>query len=86
MKLRDQTAEVNSMEGYSKQEISVFKEQFNKSYEEHLRRITEMVFYGFPCLPAYLFYYCSTYGSKFLIQVIIKVRLRISFLLLFLKK
>ncbi|CAA3024123.1 immune-associated nucleotide-binding 9 [Olea europaea subsp. europaea] len=43
MKLRDQTAEVNSMEGYSKQEISVLTEQFNKSYEEHLRRITEMV-------------------------------------------
>ncbi|KAL2456574.1 P-loop containing nucleoside triphosphate hydrolase superfamily protein [Abeliophyllum distichum] len=43
MKLRDQTAEVNSLEGYSNQEISVLKEQFNKSYEEHLKRITEMV-------------------------------------------
>ncbi|CAI9764105.1 unnamed protein product [Fraxinus pennsylvanica] len=43
MKLHDQTAEVNSSEGYSEQEISVLKQQFNKSYEEHLKRITEMV-------------------------------------------
>ncbi|XP_075480833.1 immune-associated nucleotide-binding protein 9-like isoform X2 [Primulina tabacum] len=42
-KLRDQTAEVNSLEGYSKQEISVWKEQFSKAYEEQLKRITEMV-------------------------------------------
>ncbi|KAL0437889.1 UNVERIFIED_CONTAM: Immune-associated nucleotide-binding protein 9 [Sesamum latifolium] len=43
LKLRDQTAEVNSLEGYSKQEISLLTEQFNKSYEEQLKRITEMV-------------------------------------------
>ncbi|KAL2231834.1 immune-associated nucleotide-binding protein 9 [Sesamum indicum] len=43
LKLRDQTAEVNSLEGYSKQEISELTEQFNKSYEEQLKRITEMV-------------------------------------------
>ncbi|KAL0365790.1 UNVERIFIED_CONTAM: Elongation factor 1-gamma 2 [Sesamum radiatum] len=42
-KLRDQTAEVNSLEGYSKQEICELKEQFHKSYEEQLKRITEMV-------------------------------------------
>ncbi|GER34220.1 P-loop containing nucleoside triphosphatehydrolases superfamily protein [Striga asiatica] len=43
IKLRDQTAEVNAMEGYSKQEISYLTDQFHKSYEEQLRRITEMV-------------------------------------------
>ncbi|GER38666.1 P-loop containing nucleoside triphosphatehydrolases superfamily protein [Striga asiatica] len=43
MKLHDQTAEVNAMEGYSKQEISYLKDQFHKSYEEQLKRITEMV-------------------------------------------
>ncbi|GFP81262.1 protein aig1 [Phtheirospermum japonicum] len=42
-KLRYQTAEINSMEGYSKQEISELKEQFHKSYEQQLKRITEMV-------------------------------------------
>lgn len=43
VKLRDQTAEVNSLEGYSSQEISVLKEQFHSAYEEQLKRITEMV-------------------------------------------
>lgn len=43
IKLRDQTAEMNSQEGYSMTEISEFKEQFHKSYEEQLKRITEMV-------------------------------------------
>ncbi|CAA0818444.1 P-loop containing nucleoside triphosphate hydrolases superfamily protein [Striga hermonthica] len=43
MKLHDQTAEVNAMEGYSKQEISCLKDQFHKAYEEQLKRITEMV-------------------------------------------
>ncbi|KAL3641847.1 hypothetical protein CASFOL_012662 [Castilleja foliolosa] len=42
-KLHYQTAEINSMEGYSKQEISELKEQFHKTYEEQLKRITEMV-------------------------------------------
>ncbi|KAL1534135.1 Immune-associated nucleotide-binding protein 9 [Salvia divinorum] len=42
-KLRDQTAEVNSLQGYSKQEISELKEQFHKTYDEQLKRITEMV-------------------------------------------
>ncbi|KAI5655903.1 hypothetical protein M9H77_24696 [Catharanthus roseus] len=43
IKLRDQTAEVNSLEGYSKQEISELKEQMQKSYEDQLKRIAEMV-------------------------------------------
>uniref|UniRef100_A0A5B7C3N3 AIG1-type G domain-containing protein n=1 Tax=Davidia involucrata TaxID=16924 RepID=A0A5B7C3N3_DAVIN len=42
-KLRDQTEEVKSLEGYSKWEISELKEQMHKSYEEQLKRITEMV-------------------------------------------
>lgn len=47
IKLRDQTAEMNSQEGYSMTEISEFKEQFHKSYEEQLKRITEMVGFCF---------------------------------------
>ncbi|KAL7118280.1 hypothetical protein ACP275_03G126400 [Erythranthe tilingii] len=43
VKLRNQTIEINSLEGYSSEEISKFKEDFYKSYEEQLRRITEMV-------------------------------------------
>ncbi|KAL6512143.1 hypothetical protein OROGR_021740 [Orobanche gracilis] len=46
VKLHDQTDEVNTLMGivgYSKREISEFKEQFNKSYDEQLKRITEMV-------------------------------------------
>ncbi|XP_047324564.1 immune-associated nucleotide-binding protein 9-like isoform X2 [Impatiens glandulifera] len=42
-KLRDQTKEVNSLEGYSKSEISNLREDMQKSYEEQLKRITEMV-------------------------------------------
>ncbi|KAL1564833.1 hypothetical protein AAHA92_07126 [Salvia divinorum] len=42
-KLRDQTAEVNSLEGYTKQQISELTEEFHKTYEEQLKRITEMV-------------------------------------------
>ncbi|KAL8467335.1 hypothetical protein ACS0TY_036164 [Phlomoides rotata] len=41
--LKDQTAEVSLLEGYSKGEISELKKQFNNSYEEQLKRITEMV-------------------------------------------
>ncbi|XP_022152452.1 immune-associated nucleotide-binding protein 9-like [Momordica charantia] len=43
MKLRDQQKEVDSLEGYSKREISELKEQMHRSYEEQLKRITEMV-------------------------------------------
>lgn len=43
IKLQDQTEKVNSLEGYSKQEISELKEQMHKAYEEQLKRITEMV-------------------------------------------
>ncbi|XP_042066822.1 immune-associated nucleotide-binding protein 9-like [Salvia splendens] len=42
-KLRDQTAIVNSVEGYTKQQISELTEQFHEAYEEQLKRITEMV-------------------------------------------
>ncbi|KAL3503787.1 hypothetical protein ACH5RR_033628 [Cinchona calisaya] len=42
-KLRDQAAEVNSLKGYSKLEISELKEQMHKSHENQLKRITEMV-------------------------------------------
>lgn len=48
MELRDQTVEINSIEGYSKQEISELTQQLNKSYEEQLKRITEMVNVLFP--------------------------------------
>ncbi|KAI3821175.1 hypothetical protein L1987_08734 [Smallanthus sonchifolius] len=43
MKLHEQTEEVQSLQGYSKQEISELTEQMHKSYEEQLMRITEMV-------------------------------------------
>ncbi|GJW29551.1 putative AIG1-type guanine nucleotide-binding (G) domain-containing protein [Tanacetum coccineum] len=42
-KLHEQTEEVQSLQGYSKQEISELTAQMNKSYEEQLKRITEMV-------------------------------------------
>ncbi|KDO45849.1 hypothetical protein CISIN_1g0232141mg, partial [Citrus sinensis] len=42
-KLRDQQFEVDSLKGYSKREISELKEQMHKSYEDQLKRITEMV-------------------------------------------
>ncbi|GAV66308.1 AIG1 domain-containing protein [Cephalotus follicularis] len=43
MKLRDQQVEVDSLKGHSKREISDLKDQMQKSYEEQLKRITEMV-------------------------------------------
>lgn len=43
MKLRNQAAEVNSLEGYTKHEITELREQMHKSYDEQLKRITEMV-------------------------------------------
>lgn len=42
-KLHEQTEEVQSLRGYSKQEILELTEQMNKSYDEQLKRITEMV-------------------------------------------
>ncbi|KAI3717682.1 hypothetical protein L1987_69449 [Smallanthus sonchifolius] len=42
-KLHEQTEEVQSLQGYTKQEISELTEQMHKSYEEQLKRITEMV-------------------------------------------
>lgn len=44
MKLHEQTEEVQSLQGYSKKEISELTEQMHKAYEEQLKRITEMVF------------------------------------------
>ncbi|CAM8979689.1 unnamed protein product [Rhodiola kirilowii] len=43
IKLRDQTVEVDALTGYSKREIDVLKEQMHKTYDEQLKRITEMV-------------------------------------------
>ncbi|CAK9311385.1 unnamed protein product, partial [Citrullus colocynthis] len=43
VKLHDQQKEVDSLEGYTKQEISELKDQMHRSYEEQLKRITEMV-------------------------------------------
>ncbi|XP_022728053.1 immune-associated nucleotide-binding protein 9-like [Durio zibethinus] len=43
IKLHDQHEKVASLKGYSKQKISEFKEQIERSYEQQLRRITEMV-------------------------------------------
>ncbi|GMI85103.1 IMMUNE ASSOCIATED NUCLEOTIDE BINDING 9 [Hibiscus trionum] len=42
-KLRDQQEVVAALKGYSKKEISEFQEQIERSYEEQLMRITEMV-------------------------------------------
>lgn len=42
-KLRDQQKVVDSLEGYSKRDILELKEQMHRSYEEQLKRITEMV-------------------------------------------
>ena len=43
--LRDQQAEVDSLKEYSKQEISKLMGQMQESYEDQIKRITEMVFF-----------------------------------------
>uniref|UniRef100_A0A1J3HU06 Protein AIG1 n=1 Tax=Noccaea caerulescens TaxID=107243 RepID=A0A1J3HU06_NOCCA len=43
VKLRDQKKEVESLKGYSKNEISELKKQIDVSYDRQLNRITEMV-------------------------------------------
>uniref|UniRef100_A0A1J3K9Z2 Protein AIG1 n=1 Tax=Noccaea caerulescens TaxID=107243 RepID=A0A1J3K9Z2_NOCCA len=43
VKLRDQKKEVESLKGYSKNEISELKKQIDISYDRQLNRITEMV-------------------------------------------
>jgi len=43
MKLRNQQEQVDSLKGYSKREISELKDNMHRSYEEQLKRITEMV-------------------------------------------
>lgn len=47
MRLRDQQEEVDSLslEKYTKREISEMKELMHKSYDDQLKRITEMVFH-----------------------------------------
>lgn len=42
-KLHDQQVEVGSLKGYSEQKISELKEQMQRSYEEQLKRITDML-------------------------------------------
>ncbi|KAE9454950.1 hypothetical protein C3L33_13170, partial [Rhododendron williamsianum] len=43
MELHNQTEKVKSLEGYSKDEIYELKEQMHRSYDEQLKKITEMV-------------------------------------------
>ncbi|KAI4332339.1 hypothetical protein L6164_017258 [Bauhinia variegata] len=43
IRLRDQQIQVDSLKGYSKREISMFKDQMQRTYDEQLKRITEMV-------------------------------------------
>lgn len=43
LKLRRQEEDVDSLQGYTKREISELKEQMHRAYEEQLKRITEMV-------------------------------------------
>ncbi|KDO39026.1 hypothetical protein CISIN_1g0384611mg, partial [Citrus sinensis] len=43
--LCDQQAEVDSLKEYSKQEISKLMGQMQESYEDQIKRITEMVFF-----------------------------------------
>ncbi|XP_031123683.1 immune-associated nucleotide-binding protein 9-like [Ipomoea triloba] len=43
IRLRNETAEVESSKGYTKQDLSLLKDQMHKSYEEQLKRIAEMV-------------------------------------------
>ncbi|XP_027091889.1 immune-associated nucleotide-binding protein 9-like [Coffea arabica] len=42
-KLHDQAAELNSLEGYSKNEKSELEVQIRASYQEHLKQFTDMV-------------------------------------------
>ncbi|KAF9613300.1 hypothetical protein IFM89_006810 [Coptis chinensis] len=43
VKLRDQREQVESLAGYSKQEISELKEHMYESYKDQLKHITDMV-------------------------------------------
>ncbi len=67
MKLRNQQEEVDSLKGYSKREISELKDNMHRSYEEQLKRITEMVssfssflhiFATCICVFSHLVYFC----------------------------
>lgn len=61
MKLRDQQEEVDSFIGYSKREILQLKKQMHRSYEEQLKRITEMVFHI--CVCRFSMFACAFDGS-----------------------
>ena len=54
MQLRNQQEQVDSLKGYSKREILEFKDNLHRSYEEQLKRITEMV----SSMLLYFTYFC----------------------------
>ena len=67
-KLRDTQVEVDSLKGYSKREISELKEQMQKSYEDQLKRTTEMVLFMLLILTSkYDMHMCSflRFGNHF---------------------
>lgn len=43
LRMMDQVKEVETRKGYSEQQISELKEQIHKSYEDQLKRVTEMI-------------------------------------------
>ena len=62
--LRDQQAEVDSLKEYSKQEISKLMGQMQESYEDQIKRITEMVFFILLVLASkYDMHMCSSLRS-----------------------
>ena len=64
MRLRDQQEEVDSLslEKYTKREISEMKELMHRSYEDQLKRITEMVFH-FSAFSASIFLFFGVHLS-----------------------
>ena len=54
MQLRNQQEQVDSLKGYTKREILEFKDNLHRSYEEQLKRITEMV----SSMLLYFTYFC----------------------------
>jgi len=62
--LRDQQAEVDSLKEYSKQEISKLMGQMQESYEDQIKRITEMVLFMLLFLTSkYDMHMCSSLRS-----------------------
>ena len=60
MQLRNQQEQVDSLKGYSKREILEFKDNLHRSYEEQLKRITEMV----SSMLLYFTYFCHLHLSS----------------------